>query len=100
MHVHRFNAASLKATSGTGDCYIAIFMGQPCTTAGGVYRISKEWRRKHYGGDFDTRGNCGTLVENFETKGLGAHKEFVKQFVAKQATINGPLGDAAFYEGV
>ena len=59
------------STNSTDTCYIAIFEGACGSTAGGVYKISKEWYVDHAGGPFAAKrngaGTCGHLVENWLT---------------------------------
>ena len=59
------------STNSADTCYIAIFEGACGSTAGGVYKISKEWYADHYGGPFAAKrsgdGTCGNLVENWLT---------------------------------
>ena len=68
-----WDISKLKAmsTNSADTCYIAIFEGACGSTAGGVYKISKEWYADHYGGPFAAKrsgaGTCGNLVENWLT---------------------------------
>ena len=62
-------------TLGAADaCYYALFVGEKCTTDGGVYKIDQIWYDEHSGGSFKGMGppkGCGTVVENWVN--LGQH---------------------------
>jgi hypothetical protein len=51
-------------------CYFAILTGPMCgpDTVSGVYKITKEWYKGHYGGSYAlTTNGCGTVIESWPT---------------------------------
>lgn len=56
------------------NCYIALFTGAVCESAGGVYKISAAWYSGHYGNYAITiESRCGTAVAGWTGKANGAH---------------------------
>jgi hypothetical protein len=54
-------------------CYIALFDGEPCTSNGGVYKITKNWYDSHFGGPI-IQSRCGKVVSEWTSKGM--HSDF------------------------
>eukprot|EP00039_Didymoeca_costata_P020213 m.340476 g.340476 ORF g.340476 m.340476 type:complete len:901 (-) comp19325_c0_seq1:91-2793(-) len=65
MHSVRFNTIAGSAT----ECYIVLFGGEKCASSGGVYLVSKDWYNDHWGGQTAIVNSCGTIVDNWLTKG-------------------------------
>jgi len=46
-----------------------IFAEAECASAGGLYRITDFWYTNHYGGPFEPKNVCGTVVHDWQNKG-------------------------------
>ena len=94
---------TLEATNDRADatsCYIAIFEGDKCVSAGGVYKIEATWYQTHFGGTFGPvpgLNSCGRVVENWVGRSAphGSYVGLLGQDIAENgqtfATFDGEL---------
>ena len=78
-------------------CFIALFQGEKCNSAGGVYQITPDWTTAHFGGSLIDKKTCGQVIDNW-TNRSPAHNSYLIGLKDK-TDIMGPLGKAATYVG-
>ena len=95
-----YTADDVEAMTEQGNkdkCFIALFAGKTCGSAGGVYQIAPAWTTGHLGGSLIAKKTCGNVIDNWLERG-GSHAGYVKG-LENGADINGPSGLAATYLG-
>ena len=75
-----YTEAKFKAAAkdgGADNCFVVLWKGAACNSAGGVYQIVPSWTKAHFGGNLLDKKTCGKVIANWLGRS-GSHSGYVK----------------------